>query len=84
MYMFYYINVFKSHINHHCKMEYALQGKDGKVKRYEVSYSQVLQQKTNKLLTALILLLIVLLLIIGYVLIRIDAGDMITRIIYNY
>lgn len=65
-------------------MEYALKSKDGKLKRYEVSYSQVLQQKTNKLLTALILLLVVMLLVIGYVLIRIDAGDIVTRLIYNY
>lgn len=61
-----------------------MKGKDGELKRYEVSYSQVLQQKTNKLLTALILLLIVMLLIIGYVLIRIEVGDIITRLIYNY
>lgn len=65
-------------------MEYAMTSKDGKIKRYEVSYSQVLQQKTNKLLSALIILLIVMLLIIFYVLFRIDSGDMITRLIYGY
>lgn len=64
-------------------MEYELTGKSGKVKRYEVSYSQVLQQKTNKLLTALILMLLVLLLVIGYVLLKIDAMDILTRLIYS-
>lgn len=64
-------------------MEYELTGKDGKVRRYEVSYSQILQQKTNKLLTALIILLLVLLLVIGYLLIRIDSMDVLTRMIYR-
>lgn len=64
-------------------MEYEFTGKSGKIKRYEVSYSQVLQQKTNKLLTALILLLFVLLLVIGYVLLKIDAMDILTRLIYK-
>lgn len=61
-----------------------MKDKEGKLKRYEVSYSQVLQQKTNKLLTALIILLVVLLLIIGFVLYRIDVGDILTRLIYRY
>ena len=65
-------------------MQYELTGKDGKVKRYEVSYSQVLQHKTNKLLTALILLILVLLLVIGFVLLRIDAMDIPSRLIYGY
>ncbi len=64
-------------------MEYELTGKNGKVKRYEVSYSQILQQRTNKLLTALIILILVLLLVIGYVLMRIDAMDAVTRMIYR-
>lgn len=65
-------------------MEYELKTDEGKVKRYEVSYSQVLQQRTNKLLTALIILLAVMLIAMAYVLIRIDAGDMVTRLIYGY
>lgn len=64
-------------------MEYALTGKDGKIKRYEVSYSQVLQHKTNRLLTALILLILVLLITVGYVLLRIDAMDVITTLMFK-
>ncbi len=62
-------------------MEYEIKDGKGKVKRYEVSYSQVLQQKTNNLLTALIILLFVLLLIIGFTLYMIDALNIPTRLI---
>ncbi|MEK6952910.1 MAG: hypothetical protein AABX29_07900 [Nanoarchaeota archaeon] len=62
-------------------MEYELKGDKGKVKRYEVSYSQVLQQKTNNLLTALIILLFVLLLIVGFTLYEIDALNIPSRLI---
>ncbi len=62
-------------------MQYELKTKDGKVKRYEVSYSQVLQQRTNNLLTALIILILALLLIIGATLYRIDALNIPTRLI---
>ncbi|MBI2498635.1 hypothetical protein HYV88_00160 [Candidatus Woesearchaeota archaeon] len=62
-------------------MEYELKDEKGKVKRYEVSYSQVLQQKTNNLLTALIILLFVLLLIIGFTLYEIDALNIPSRLI---
>jgi len=62
-------------------MEYELKDEKGKVKRYEVSYSQVLQHKTNNLLTALIILLFVLLLIIGFTLYEIDALNIPSRLI---
>jgi len=62
-------------------MEYAIKGKDGKVRQYEVSYSQVLQRQTNKLLMAMIILLLVLLLVLAYVLIKIDLLDIPTRLI---
>lgn len=65
-------------------MEYELKNKDGKVKRYEVSYSQILQQRTNNLLTALIILILVLLMVIGFTLYRIDALNIPTRIIYGF
>jgi len=64
-------------------MKYELKDENGKVKRYEVSYSQHLQKQTNNLLTALILLLLVLLLVIGFTIYRIDALDIPTRIIYG-
>lgn len=62
-------------------MEYELKGKEGKVKRYEVSYSQVLQKRTNNLLLALMLLILALLLVIGFTLYRIDALNIPTRLI---
>ncbi|MEK6934244.1 MAG: hypothetical protein AABW46_00015 [Nanoarchaeota archaeon] len=62
-------------------MEYEFKDKKGKVKRYEVSYSQVLQQKANNLLAGLILLLLVLLLVIGFTLYKIDAMNIPTRLI---
>ncbi|MEK6826685.1 MAG: hypothetical protein AABX08_02340 [Nanoarchaeota archaeon] len=62
-------------------MEYELKGKGGKIKRYEVSYSQVLQQRTNNLLVALIILILALLLVIGFTLFRIDALNIPTRLI---
>jgi len=65
-------------------MEYALKGKDGKMKRYEVSYSQVLQRQTNKLLFTLIILLLVLLLSMAYLVIKIDLMDIPTRLIYGF
>ena len=64
-------------------MEYEIQGKGGKVQRYEVSYSQVLQKQTNNLLIGLIILILVLLLLLGYTLYKIDALDIPTRIIYS-
>ena len=64
-------------------MEYELKGQEGKVKRYEVSYSQHLQRQTNNLLIGLIILILVLLLVIGYTLYRIDAMNIPTRIIYG-
>ena len=65
-------------------MQYSLKDpKSGELKNYEVSYSQVLQEKTNKLLTTLILLLFALLLIIGYTLVKIDALNIPTKIIYG-
>ncbi len=66
-------------------MQYALRDqKTGEVKSYEVSYSQVLQEKTNRLLTTLIILLFVLLLVIGYTLIKVDALNIPTRLIYGW
>jgi len=62
-------------------MEYELKNKDGKIKRYEVSYSQVLQKQTNNLLIGLIILILVLLLVIGFTLYRIDALNIPTRLI---
>lgn len=65
-------------------MQYALRDpKSGEVKNYEVSYSQILQEKTNKLLTTLIILIFALLLIIGFTLIKIDALNIPTKIIYG-
>lgn len=64
-------------------MEYMLKGEDGKVKRYEVSYSQILQQKTNRLLTALLILLIILLAALAYILLKIDVLNIPTRLIYG-
>jgi len=65
-------------------MQYKLKdSKTGELKNYEISYSQVLQERTNKLLTALIILLFVLLLVIGYTLIKVDALNIPTRLIYR-
>ncbi|MBS3171267.1 hypothetical protein J4449_01500 [Candidatus Woesearchaeota archaeon] len=66
-------------------MQYALHNKKtGEVKTYEVSYSQVLQEKTNRLLTTLIILIFVLLLVIGYTLIKVDTLNIPTRLIYGW
>ena len=66
-------------------MKYTLKDqKTGEVKTYEVSYSQILQEKTNRLLTTLIILLFVLLLVIGYTLIKIDTLNIPTRLIYGW
>ena len=62
-------------------MEYMLKGEDGKTKRYEVSYSQILQQKTNKLLTGLMVLIIILLAALAYVLIKVDMMNIPTKLI---
>lgn len=62
-------------------MEYMLKGEDGKTRRYEVSYSQILQQKTNKLLGGLLVLLVVLLAVLAYVLIKIDMMNIPTKLI---
>ena len=62
-------------------MEYEIERKGGKVKRYEVSYSQILQKKTNNLLIGLIILILVLLLVIGFTLYRNDYLDIPTRMI---
>ena len=64
-------------------MEYAMKDNEGNVKHYEVSYSQVLQKRTNKLLTFLIVLIGALILGIGYTLIKIDLLDIPTRMIYG-
>ena len=63
-------------------MEYELKGKGGKVKRYEVSYSQVLQKQANNLLVGLIILILVLLLVIAFTLYKIDTLNIPTRLIY--
>ncbi len=66
-------------------MQYSLKNQQtGEVKNYEVSYSQVLQEKTNRLLTTLIILIFTLILIIGYVLVEVNQYDIISRIIYKY
>ena len=62
-------------------MEYELQDKKGKVKRYEVSYSQVLQKQTNNLLIGLIILILVLLLVIVFTLYKVDSLNIPTRLI---
>jgi len=62
-------------------MEYAVKDKGGKVKRYEISYSQVLQKQTNNLLMGLIILLLVLLLVIGFTLYKVDSLNIPTRMI---
>jgi len=64
-------------------MEYELEGGKGKVKRYEVSYSQVLQRRTNNLLLALIILILALLIVIGFTLYKVDSLDIFTRLIYK-
>lgn len=64
-------------------MQYSLNSKDGSVKHYEVSYSQILQKRTNKLLTILILLITLLLLVLAYTLLRIDLMDIPTKLIYG-
>ena len=60
-----------------------MKDKDGNVKHYEVSYSQVLQKRTNKLLTLLIVLIAALILGACYTLIKIDILDIPTRMIYG-
>lgn len=66
-------------------MQYTLRDqKTGEVKAYEVSYSQVLQEKTNRLLTTLIILIFVLLLVIGYTLVKVDSLNIPTRLIYGW
>ncbi len=66
-------------------MQYTLRNeKTGEVKAYEVSYSQVLQEKTNRLLTTLIILILAMLLVIGYTLIKVDALNIPTRLIYGW
>ena len=63
-------------------MQYSLKNpQTGEVRNYEVSYSQVLQEKTNRLLTTLIILIFSLLLVIGYTLVKIDALNIPTRLI---
>lgn len=64
-------------------MEYDLQDGKGKVKRYEVSYSQILQRRANNLLIALIILILTLLIVIGFTLYKIDSLDIFTRLIYK-
>ena len=64
-------------------MEYTLKDKEGNVKHYEVSYSQVLQQRTNKLITMLIVLLLALILGLGYTLIKVDLLNIPTRMIFG-
>ena len=66
------------------KMKYTLRDpKTGELKNYEVSYSQVLQEKTNRIITTLIILILALLLVIGYTLIKVDALNIPTRLIYR-
>lgn len=62
-------------------MKYELKEKDGTVKRYEVSYSQVLQKQTNNLLAGLIILIIVLLLVIGFTLLEIQLLNIPSRLL---
>ena len=82
--MYFVINIFiNSQYYGVMTMEYEISGKGGKIKRYEISYSQVLQKQTNNLLIGLIVLLLVLLLIIGFTLYKIDALDIPTRVIYG-
>ena len=65
-------------------MQYSLKNpQTGEVKHYEVSYSQVLQAQTNKLLITLIILIFALILIIGFTLMEINALDIPTRLIYR-
>ena len=66
-------------------MQYSLHDKKtGEVKSYEVSYSQVLQEKTNRLLTTLIILILAMLIVVGYTLIKVDALNIPTRLIYGW
>jgi len=60
-----------------------MKGKDGKIKHYEVSYSQILQKRANKLLTLLIILIFALILGLGFTLVKIDLMDIPSRIIYG-
>lgn len=57
--------------------------KEGNVKHYEVSYSQVLQKRTNKLLTILLIVMFALILGLGYTLFKIDILNIPTRVIYG-
>ncbi len=61
-----------------------MKDKDGNTKHYEISHSQVLQQRTNKLLTILIILIIGLILGFGFTLIKIDIMNIPTRLIYGW
>ncbi len=50
-------------------MEYELKDKDGKIKRYEISYSQELQEKlikTNMILTCVLIFVLLVLLVVLY------------------
>ncbi len=60
-----------------------MEDKNGNTKHYEVSYSQVLQKKANKLLIALIVLVLALILGLAFTLIRIDMLNIPSRIIYG-
>ena len=52
--MYFVINIFiNSQYYGVMTMEYEISGKGGKIKRYEISYSQVLQKQTNNLLIGL-------------------------------
>ena len=64
-------------------MQYSLKDKDGTVKNYEVSYSQVLQKKTNKLLAVLIILLLIMLATFAYIMVWLELLDIPTKIIYG-
>lgn len=66
-------------------MQYSLKNpQTGEVKNYEVSYSQVLQEKTNKLLTTLIILIFALILIISFVLVEVKTYHIVSRLIYGF
>ena len=64
-------------------MQYSLKDKDGNVKTYEVSYSQVLQRKTNKLLLILIILLLMMLATFAYLILWVELLDIPTKLIYG-
>jgi hypothetical protein len=60
-----------------------MKDKEGNTKHYEVSYSQILQKRANKLLTILIILIATLILSLAYTLIKVDLLDIPTRMIYG-